>query len=484
MHRCELHALSLASRIADVYNAPNRRDPKSQDANYEYDVEERLYQEYVVEHLGFATYLAAGVSNAQVKGRTTSGNFSAAEILTKNGWINNAGLKESPYSGLSDLWVYMIGDSTTRQIFGTFAQPFHGNHFERNAKEWSREKCEPQWPEHRKHHEAPGNFPEEGWSGKCGNNEVTCHISGFGNKGILTFDWKHFPYEDYDDWLWGDDGPFGEGHEGVTIIHTNSTISANSSDTAAHTGETNVVVNASTHTHAHHHHAHHAHGHRAGNSDGNQNSFSHPRKGRPDVVTIQTGLHTCVHAHPDAKSVTNHAQIDRYIKDLPKLMTAIKNAVGRNFSSSDYSSPLNPTSSNSSANSPPDTASDSSSFQSSPPPTVIWVTSGRIGHRSEGVPLTAHDECVWKFNVAARKAARQAGFAVLEREEIERRLLFLSMNHESGVGKEEEIMRFKMHLDAPAPQIVATALLSLISCLRNESFFEHIPKAFRLGDYY
>ncbi len=28
-----------------------------------------------------------------------------------------------------------------------------------------------------------------GWSGKCGNNEVTCHLSGYGPKGKISFDW-------------------------------------------------------------------------------------------------------------------------------------------------------------------------------------------------------------------------------------------------------------------------------------------------------
>jgi hypothetical protein len=28
-----------------------------------------------------------------------------------------------------------------------------------------------------------------GWGGKCGNNEVTCHLTGFGAEGKITFDW-------------------------------------------------------------------------------------------------------------------------------------------------------------------------------------------------------------------------------------------------------------------------------------------------------
>jgi len=34
-------------------------------------------------------------------------------------------------------------------------------------------------------------------------NEVTCHVSGYGDGGLLTFDWKHFPFEDYDEYMFG-----------------------------------------------------------------------------------------------------------------------------------------------------------------------------------------------------------------------------------------------------------------------------------------
>ena len=40
-----------------------------------------------------------------------------------------------------------------------------------------------------------GVFHHEGWRGPCGLNEVTCHVSGYGEGGLLTLDWKHFPYE-------------------------------------------------------------------------------------------------------------------------------------------------------------------------------------------------------------------------------------------------------------------------------------------------
>jgi hypothetical protein len=55
------------------------------------------------------------------------------------------------------------------------------------------------------HHAKGGHFDDEGWRGPCGVNEVTCHVSGFGSQGLLSFDWKHFPFEDYDSWFWGNE---------------------------------------------------------------------------------------------------------------------------------------------------------------------------------------------------------------------------------------------------------------------------------------
>ena len=31
---------------------------------------------------------------------------------------------------------------------------------------------------------------DKGWMGPCGVNEVTCHVSGYDEEGILTYDWK------------------------------------------------------------------------------------------------------------------------------------------------------------------------------------------------------------------------------------------------------------------------------------------------------
>ncbi|KAJ1431794.1 hypothetical protein B484DRAFT_39500 [Ochromonadaceae sp. CCMP2298] len=251
-----------------------------------------------------------------------------------------------------------MGDSTQRQVWATFVSPFQNNDFERNAKEWSRETCDRQFP-HRKNHESGGYFPQEGWHGKCGNNEVTCHLPGFGGEGKITFDWKHFPYEDYDEWIFGESGLWsGERH--------------------------------------------------------------------PEVLVVQTGLHTCSHALQDEH---NHTMIQQHKDDLSVLMGAIRKAVDR----------------------PSPTRT-----------TVIIQLAGRMGGAA-----TEPDECTRQFNRVAAFEAHRAGFAVLEREEIERRLLYKS-EYWDGVS----LIKSILHLENPASNIVGTSLLSLVGCLeRNGSDF-------------
>ncbi len=115
-------------------------------------------------------------------------------------------------------------------------------------------------------HASGGHFPDEGWGGKCGNNEVTCHLSGFGAEGKISFDWKHFTYEDYDDWLWSEHGRWS-GNDTVR---------------------------------------------------------------RPDILTVQVGLHTCFHAYTDyPRGQMNYTLIRNHESELPRLMAAINMAISR-----------------------------------------------------------------------------------------------------------------------------------------------------------
>ena len=154
---CELESLSVGTKLADSYN--------SLDEDTDWDV--RIHEDYLVERLGFASWIQAGVSRS---GRTPL-NQNAKELHTRGGWIGHSSIRNSSYWALEDQWLYMMGDSTQRQVWAIYVSPFQNNNFERNAKEWTRDKCARQFP-HRMEHPSGGNFPEEGWSGKCGNNEV------------------------------------------------------------------------------------------------------------------------------------------------------------------------------------------------------------------------------------------------------------------------------------------------------------------------
>eukprot|EP01038_Epipyxis_sp_PR26KG_P017519 gene17519-24271_t len=189
---CEFKALTIATSLADHYN--------NFDEFTDWDV--RIHHDYLVEHLGFAGWIQSGLWKSG--GLTASKKF-APTIHQKGGWSGSKNISDSAYWSLKNKWLYMMGDSTQRQIWSTFNSPFQNNQFERNPHISTKESCVRQFPL-RKAHPSDGRFPEEGWHGRCGNNEQTCQLSGFGYDGIITFDWKHFPYEDYDEWLFSENG--------------------------------------------------------------------------------------------------------------------------------------------------------------------------------------------------------------------------------------------------------------------------------------
>lgn len=123
--RCELQAIGLGSEIADAFNAPIRNENWNQ----------RVHQNRILELLGFAPWLASGVHGS---GGKTLTNENARDIHAHHGWIGKA-ITDSPYRILNHKWIYMFGDSTTRQIWASYAAPFQGNNFIRNSKEWTRQ---------------------------------------------------------------------------------------------------------------------------------------------------------------------------------------------------------------------------------------------------------------------------------------------------------------------------------------------------------
>ena len=414
---CEVESLAVGSLLADNYN--------SLDEGTEWDA--RIHSDYLSEHLGFFAMIRTGTWGSN--GKTTFTHKDASELQRKGGWIGNKKMSKSAYWALEDQWIYVMGDSTARQVWATFASPQSGNEFERNSKEWTRERCRRQYPHRKKHPE--GNHPDEGWSGKCGNNEVTCHLSGYGKKGKLTYDWKHFPYEDYDQWLFGNEGMWGnnrttstqnlEGHA-VELEFKEEEDGGKFGGKEAH--QERVDEQETT----------------KGNKSEDNSTFRFPKR-RPDVFVNQMALHVCFHAWNNDHKTLNETFVSYHEKMLPVAMQAMKEAISR---------PL----------------PEGTPIPKEKQTKVIIMTSGRVGS-----PDIALDLCIWKFNQRLTIEAHKVGFPVYDREEVERRLLRRSEGY-LGWPYNGRYIKPNMHLAVPGPQIVATGLLSMISCLRRNEKLE------------
>lgn len=208
--------------------------------------------------------------------------------------------------------------------------------------------------------------------GPCYLNEVTCHVPGYGKTGALSFDWKHFPWEDYDEYFWGSRGPW---YHGFSLK-----------------GE--------------------------------------PTTRRPDLITIQLGLHSCDHAHNDwGFLVINQTMITKHQEDIHTLIHAIRQAV------------------------------DASSKEHEHRTTVIFLTSGATGASS--LLSLQSNACISAFNRIVMETAHRYHFAVLDRGEIERRVVYQSAQ------SVRPILTLDTHLGQPVPEIIATSLLHLYHCIEE-----------------
>lgn len=150
---------------------------------------------------------------------------------------------------------------------------------------------------------------------------------------------------------------------------------------------------------------------------------------------IHVGLHTCIHA---LANNNNETMVQQHETAIPIMMKAIRTAIDRIPSSL-------------------------------PKTTVIIQLPGRAGNTDARI-----DYCSRRFNRLLAKNAHEFGFSVFEREEIERRLLF-----KSEYFPDHRTIKPLLHLENPAPNIVGTSLLGLVSCLmRNGTThnMEFLPK--------
>jgi hypothetical protein len=108
---CELEALNIGTRLADRYNSFDERT--------DWDV--RIHHDYLVKYLGFAGWIQMGLwKNTQL----TALRQNAPKIHKSGGWAGSKNISESAYWPFNNKWVYMMGDSTQRQIWATFVSPF------------------------------------------------------------------------------------------------------------------------------------------------------------------------------------------------------------------------------------------------------------------------------------------------------------------------------------------------------------------------
>lgn len=157
---CELEALNIGTRLADRFN--------SFDEKTEQDV--KLHHDYLTKYMGFAGWIQGGTwkntaltalkNNAPEVYRVRQLQFCSIGYFVQcscpnclfnflfsfhahqsGGWggSSSKSVADSSYWPLEDKWVYMMGDSTMRQVWATMLSPLQSNEFERNAKEWTRE---------------------------------------------------------------------------------------------------------------------------------------------------------------------------------------------------------------------------------------------------------------------------------------------------------------------------------------------------------
>eukprot|EP01040_Poterioochromonas_malhamensis_P015762 gene15762-17701_t len=153
---------------------------------------------------------------------------------------------------------------------------------------------------------------------------------------------------------------------------------------------------------------------------------------RPDLFTVQTGLHSCYHSYPEMShhlKDVNQGILDKHKSDITKLMGAIRRAI------------------------------DSNTIANSNPTTVIVLTSGVTGF---GHQYGRVDACIQNMNRATSEAAMRYGFAVLDRGEIERRLMYQSYYSDNPYFNHE------MHLSPPTQQLISSLLLHLYQCLDSK----------------
>jgi hypothetical protein len=151
---------------------------------------------------------------------------------------------------------------------------------------------------------------------------------------------------------------------------------------------------------------------------------------KPDYILLQIGYSACYLPY-NTTTHTNEDMISKTEKTIPQFMTSLKEIMSTSLTEDGSNS------------------------------TLILSLPGRSYLKDYRA-----NTCTWRMNRILAYHAHMNGFIVIEREEIEHRLVFKS-EHSNHPFLEVKIGG----LDTPAPQIIATTFLSLIACLQSNISF-------------
>eukprot|EP01038_Epipyxis_sp_PR26KG_P015975 gene15975-21681_t len=342
---CELESLTVGSRLSDAYNSYNES----------VELKERTINSFFTDHLGFIHH---DKENAVARKKIN------IDVINRN---NN----HSHYWAIENKWIYIMGDTYAKQTWNVFSKAVKGE--SSSVDNDLEKKCLPQ-AAHGTQESVDVKKSRKKSSNNCTlSDRITCHSQGFGSNGKLSYDWKHFPFEDYDKWLFGETGLW---------------------------------------------------------SSANNYSF-------PDILVIQVGTHTCIHSTVQDDIIVEITK--KHESDIALLMKTVHDTIIK----------------------------ASLAINNTKKTTVIVMTASRE-HNAD----SRSDICVWRTNRILGYEAHVNGFPVLEREEIEHRLLFKS-EHSHIPGVIPPVQTSSMNIDYPSDKIIATSLLTMITCLELNGTIPH-----------
>ena len=136
IRKCEVEAMRIGTTLADLFNAPGEK--------WGHDM--RMHQLYLIENLGFYDDIPHNDDDIHSKRKAS-------------GWVYED-IQKSRYWPFANKWIYIYGDSTSRQIFEVMYKTVKKLDttpvFDQDFKLWVNTHCPAQGHRHQ-------HTPLEGW---------------------------------------------------------------------------------------------------------------------------------------------------------------------------------------------------------------------------------------------------------------------------------------------------------------------------------